>query len=378
MCLLRLSQVIKVLLTPLHPSPSSSCHSLRQDGDTASFTRRPTLSYEDLGYTRVQVPSARDGHLTVRCKRSMGWETPENIDEKLRDEFGILRMAKTPSPVSHAGEHDPPPCSPASVHYATIRLCANNLGLSPDTVARQLQYYREPTSARAPTGHRDPWGSRAGKRTQVAADFGAVPKKKAVECKAYINQLSKVNCPFATDRRFLAGDWLYKTSTLHQSVPLPDRRYQTVYEKRPLTRSREPAPYSHHRSTRMLLALIHEHMNTRSFATRAAIRRVDTKHPLRAMMKADIGNKGYLTHEELREVLDAIFVVVLEEEEIHRVVIEFASDIPTPDGRTGFNYFAFYQHMNSIGSEHPLGGHAGSSWGYSKPGPAFVAGLRNI
>jgi hypothetical protein len=29
----------------------------------------------------------------------MGWETPENIDEKLRDEFGILRMAKTPSPV---------------------------------------------------------------------------------------------------------------------------------------------------------------------------------------------------------------------------------------------------------------------------------------
>ena len=124
MCLLRLSQVIKVLLTPLHPSPSSSCHSLRQDGDTASFTRRPTLSYEDLGYTRVQVPSARDGHLTVRCKRSMGWETPENIDEKLRDEFGILRMAKTPSPVSHAGEHDPPPFSPASVHCATIRLFA--------------------------------------------------------------------------------------------------------------------------------------------------------------------------------------------------------------------------------------------------------------
>ena len=47
----------------------------------------------------------------------------------------------------------------------------------------------------------------------------------AVECKAYINQLSKQNCPFATDRRFIGGEWLYKTSTLHQSEPLPDKRY---------------------------------------------------------------------------------------------------------------------------------------------------------
>ena len=65
-------------------------------------------------------------------------------------------------------------------------------------------------------------------------------------------------------------------------------------------------------------------------------------------MKADVGNKGYLTHEELKECLRRNFEVVLDEDEIERVIGQFESDIPAPDGMKGFNYMAFVKSMNSM------------------------------
>lgn len=76
-----------------------------------------------------------------------------------------------------------------------------------------------------------------------------------------------------------------------------------VYEKRPLTSSRKPG-YSSTRSTRQLVAMIHQHMNDRSKSSKTASRIVDPKHPLRALMKADEGQKGFMSTDELRESLD--------------------------------------------------------------------------
>jgi len=81
-----------------------------------------------------------------------------------------------------------------------------------------------------------------------------------------------------------------------------------VYEKRPLTSSRKPG-YSSTRSTRQLVAMIHQHMNERSRNSKTSSRLVDMKHPLRALMKADEGQKGFLTCDELRESLDRNWVV---------------------------------------------------------------------
>jgi hypothetical protein len=75
-----------------------------------------------------------------------------------------------------------------------------------------------------PTGSRDPWGSRAGKRMTIAAEFGANPHRYSIESKAYMNQLQK-KCPFASDRRFLGGEWLFKSSALHKSEALPNKHY---------------------------------------------------------------------------------------------------------------------------------------------------------
>lgn len=67
-------------------------------------------------------------------------------------------------------------------------------------------------------------------------------------------------------------------------------------------------------------------MNTRSRSTKTASRLVDDKHPLRALMKADLDpndptrSKGFLTPTELKNCLDQIFCVVLEDEEIERVI----------------------------------------------------------
>ena len=121
-----------------------------------------------------------------------------------------------------------------------------------------------------------------------------------------------------------------------------------VYEKRPLTQSRKPGPFSGTRSTRQCVALIHQHMNDRSKTSKTASRMVDCKHPLRALMKADVGNKGYLTHEELKECLQRNFEVLLDYDEIERVTGQFESDIPAPDGMNGFNYMAFVKSMNSM------------------------------
>jgi hypothetical protein len=70
--------------------------SLQDNHDTQSISARPTLSYEDMGYTNV---IRNGGAVTTRCKRSMGWETPTNIDDNLLPEFAMLRVIKTPSPV---------------------------------------------------------------------------------------------------------------------------------------------------------------------------------------------------------------------------------------------------------------------------------------
>jgi hypothetical protein len=121
-----------------------------------------------------------------------------------------------------------------------------------------------------------------------------------------------------------------------------------VYEKRPLTQSRRPGPFSVTRSTRQCIALVHQHMNDRSKSSKTASRMVDSKHPLRALMKADIGGKGYLTHAELKECLERNFVVVLDSDEIERVIGQYASAIPTADGQTGFNYMNFVKSMNNM------------------------------
>ena len=121
-----------------------------------------------------------------------------------------------------------------------------------------------------------------------------------------------------------------------------------VYEKRPLTQSRKPGPFSGTRSTRQCVALIHQHMNDRSKTSKTASRMVDSKHPLRSLMKADVGNKGYLTHEELKESLQRNFEVVLDDEEVERVIGQFESDIAAPDGMKGFNYMTFVKSMNNM------------------------------
>ena len=72
----------------------------------------------------------------------------------------------------------------------------------------------------------DPWGSRAGVRRTICQEFGVAPMRTAVESKAYINQLQR-NCPYAADRRYLAGEWLYKSSVLHKSEPIADKNYLT-------------------------------------------------------------------------------------------------------------------------------------------------------
>lgn len=61
-----------------------------------SKSARPTLSYEDLGYTNV---IRNGGAVTTRCKRSTGWETPTNIDANLLPELARLRFIQTPCPV---------------------------------------------------------------------------------------------------------------------------------------------------------------------------------------------------------------------------------------------------------------------------------------
>ena len=48
--------------------------------------------------------------------------------------------------------------------------------------------------------------------------------RTAVEAKAYIHHIQK-KCPYASDRRFLGGEWLYKSSVLHKSEPIPDKNY---------------------------------------------------------------------------------------------------------------------------------------------------------
>jgi hypothetical protein len=69
-------------------------HASFQDSIAQATTARPTLSYEDLGFTNVLRPGG--GAVTTRCRRSMGWETPDQIDERLQGEFAMLRLAKSP------------------------------------------------------------------------------------------------------------------------------------------------------------------------------------------------------------------------------------------------------------------------------------------
>ena len=123
----------------------------------------------------------------------------------------------------------------------------------------------------------------------------------------------------------------------------------TVHEKRPMTQSRKPGPFNSQRSTNQLVKLIHQHMNDRSRNTKASSRIMDNKHPTRALMKADQGKKGYLTLELLKECLERNFDVVMDEEELERVIEAYPSDIPTDSGSTGFNYMAFVTHMHSMG-----------------------------
>lgn len=112
-----------------------------QDSDVQTQTTRATLSFEDLGYTNVMT---NRGAVTTRCKKSTGWEDPTQIDPHLMSEFQMIRACKTPTVQSPEFRH------------------------------------RDAVAAGFSTGQftsRDPWGSRAGKRSSVLHEFGAVPHK---------------------------------------------------------------------------------------------------------------------------------------------------------------------------------------------------------
>ena len=119
---------------------SRRCAQRPQDSDVQSKTARATLSFEDLGYTNVMTTR---GAITTRCKKSMGWEDPTEIDPHLFAEFQMIRACRTPTGNSPEFKH-----RDAFAGISTGRTTA-----------------------------RDPWGSRAGKRSTVLQEFGAKPMK---------------------------------------------------------------------------------------------------------------------------------------------------------------------------------------------------------
>mmetsp|Transcript_18127 Transcript_18127/g.44485 ORF Transcript_18127/g.44485 Transcript_18127/m.44485 type:complete len:288 (+) Transcript_18127:112-975(+) len=255
-----------------------------------------------MGLTTVLNPSG--GSLTTRCIRSTGWETPFQVEESLKPSLSLTRFAPTPLLNQTFDPH--------SAHYAAGSM----------------------------------------------SDRGMF---KDAQAKAWLNQAS-TRCPYATDRRFVAGSWLYKTSYLYKSEPIADRRYVEMHTRRPLTQSRKMV-FAHTKTTQQIVRLISQKINERVSVSAYQTRAVNQKHPVRVFMSMDKEHKGHLTAAELRDALGH-FNVTLQHEEVDKLIDAFAWKERQEDGSPTFDYNAFCETLNSLANTHPLGGYAGNSWGW--------------
>eukprot|EP00286_Rhodomonas_abbreviata_P020861 CAMPEP_0181296218 /NCGR_PEP_ID=MMETSP1101-20121128/4578_1 /TAXON_ID=46948 /ORGANISM="Rhodomonas abbreviata, Strain Caron Lab Isolate" /LENGTH=292 /DNA_ID=CAMNT_0023401051 /DNA_START=141 /DNA_END=1019 /DNA_ORIENTATION=+ len=271
--------------------------------------KKVQISDESLGFTTV--PS-NTGAITTRCVRSMGWETPVAIDENSKPTLYLTRAAPTPLHKDRSGSRGASRGGGTQAAYKSL-----------------------------------PEGAREG---------GFI---KSLRSKAWVNQQAS-RCPFGSDRRFVGGDWLYKTSYLHKIEAVPDRRFVDLHSRHPMLTARRTETLRV-RPTPQLVRLINEKMVERSKATRMMTRAVNSRHPLRALMGADKDKKAYLTLLELKGVLDH-YNIELEMEELDRLLEEFPSAIQGTE--KGFDYLKFVSVLNELANTHPLGGIAGNSWGW--------------
>mmetsp|Transcript_51448 Transcript_51448/g.128099 ORF Transcript_51448/g.128099 Transcript_51448/m.128099 type:complete len:306 (+) Transcript_51448:228-1145(+) len=280
---------------------------------------------EAWGWTTVHnPPSYPSGSITTRCVRSNGWETPFQVDEAAKPSLSLTRFAPTPM------------------------------------LSARFDPHNELNGAHSTTGPRE----------GIYKDASA---------KAWLNQEAN-RCPFAVDRRFVAGSWLYHTSYLYKSQPIPDRRYLEMHTRRPITQSKH-VTYSRAKSTQQVVRLIAQKVNERAKSNGVAARAVTKKHPLRAFMSKDRDKKGYLTPSEVRDALET-WNISLQHDDVDRLIDAFsykpaeanagfdplpagtAAETAAGEGQPLFDYRAFVQTLNALTNAHPLGGHAGNSWGW--------------
>jgi len=231
---------------------------------------------EAWGWTTVipQGSAYPSGSITTRCVRSTGWETPFHVDEAAKPSLSLTRFAPTPMLSARFDPHADP-------------------------------------SLRDHSQHRGGGG--------IMADAKA---------KAWLNQQANSG-PFAVDRRFVNGSWLYQTSYLYKSLPVPDRRYLEMHMRRPITQSKK-VTYSRSKSTAQIVRLIAQKVGERSTSNAVASRGVTKMHPLRAFMSKDREKKGYLTPSEVRGALETWNITLLHDD-LDRLIDAFRSDtFPDP------------------------------------------------
>lgn len=285
---------------------------------------------EAWGWTTVipQGSAYPSGSITTRCVRSTGWETPFHVDEAAKPSLSLTRFAPTPMLSARFDPHADPSLRDQSQHRGA--------GIMADAKA-----------------------------------------------KAWLNQQANSG-PFAVDRRFVNGSWLYQTSYLYKSQPVPDRRYLEMHTRRPITQSKK-VTYSRSKSTAQIVRLIAQKVGERSTSNAVASRGVTKMHPLRAFMSKDREKKGYLTPSEVRGALET-WNITLVHDDLDRLIDAFrmpdlelkgTTRPPTggglnPEGTTTsttdeeprFDYKSFVSTLDSLINVHPLGGHAGNSWGW--------------
>lgn len=145
-----------------------------------------------------------------------------------------------------------------------------------------------------------------------------------------------------------------------------------MHTRRPITQSRK-VTYSRAKSTAQIVRLIAQKVNERAKTNAVAARGMTTKHPLRAFMSKDREKKGYLTPGEVRDALETWNITLLHDD-IDRLMDAFR--LPEKDmgmDKTSqqegdepprFDYKSFVHTLDSLINVHPLGGHAGNSWGW--------------
>jgi len=233
--------------------------------------------------------------------RSTGWETPFHVDEAAKPSLSLTRFAPTPMLSARFDPHADPSLRDQSQHRGA--------GIMADAKA-----------------------------------------------KAWLNQQANSG-PFAVDRRFVNGSWLYQTSYLYKSQPVPDRfalpdsfrqllcrtslpfsasllvhppiylsltfsltrifravstsllmsishaftcrRYLEMHTRRPITQSKK-VTYSRSKSTAQIVRLIAQKVGERSTSNAVASRGVTKMHPLRAFMSKDREKKVEIRNNSIR------------------------------------------------------------------------------